>query len=277
MTNPGPPVDWVDLHAPGAGELEDLRRRFGIDPADLPPAGRAPRPGIMEGAGYVVVTLVGAVEADAADGMGEVRCVVGPDWLVTIHDDPCAALGAVPRAAAGPAGALEAVARTLVTSLVGLVREVDAQVSAVEEGEVPLSRGPRRTLSALRRVVLPQRDVLIRLGQGEGIGDEEAPEAAARGFRNAAERMAQIGAEAETLREALHDASTDRQNDIVKRLTVVAVIFLPLTFLTGFFGQNFHWLTDHVGGGWWFVGLGLVLPVVAVGGLLLTLRRRGWL
>ena len=49
-----------------------------------------------------------------------------------------------------------------------------------------------------------------------------------------------------------------RQNDIVRRLTIVASVFLPLTFVTGFFGQNFRWLVDEIdtATAFWAVGIG---------------------
>ena len=47
-----------------------------------------------------------------------------------------------------------------------------------------------------------------------------------------------------------------RQNDAMKTLTIIATIFLPLSFITGFFGMNFGWMTDHIDSIWDFVGLG---------------------
>jgi magnesium transporter len=48
-----------------------------------------------------------------------------------------------------------------------------------------------------------------------------------------------------------------RQNETAKQLTIIATIFLPLTFITGFFGQNFGWLVDHVDSFWAFAILGV--------------------
>ena len=49
-----------------------------------------------------------------------------------------------------------------------------------------------------------------------------------------------------------------QQNDIVRRLTIVASVFLPLTFITGFFGQNFLWLVNEIdtATAFWAVGIG---------------------
>lgn len=69
-------------------------------------------------------------------------------------------------------------------------------------------------------------------------------------------------------------AIAERQGDQINRLTIVSVIFLPLTFLTGFFGMNFNWMIAHIESGAAFALLGLLLPLLSVLAIFVWLRRR---
>ena len=71
---------------------------------------------------------------------------------------------------------------------------------------------------------------------------------------------------------------SNRLNVVMKQLAIIATVFLPLSFLTGFFGQNFALLTNHLlTHGWAFWAFGVGVEVAAVIGLLIMFRRRGWL
>ncbi len=67
------------------------------------------------------------------------------------------------------------------------------------------------------------------------------------------------------------------QSQQISRLTVVSVIFLPITFLTGFFGMNFGWMANHLGGFSVFLALGVVLPFANAVVTIVWFRRRGLL
>jgi magnesium transporter len=69
---------------------------------------------------------------------------------------------------------------------------------------------------------------------------------------------------------------SNRLNVVMKQLAVIATIFLPLTFITGFFGQNFGWLVDHVDTWAAFLVLGIGVEVLTVAFLMTYFKRRGW-
>ena len=70
-------------------------------------------------------------------------------------------------------------------------------------------------------------------------------------------------------------AIAKRQGEQINRLTIVSIIFLPITFLTGFFGMNFDWMIDTLGSPAAFLFLGIILPVATVTLTLLWFKHRG--
>jgi magnesium transporter len=77
----------------------------------------------------------------------------------------------------------------------------------------------------------------------------------------------------------LHDAYlsslSNRMNEIMKVLTIIATLFIPLTFIAGIYGMNFEFMPELK---WpWGYPLILGLMLLAAGGLLLFFKRKGWL
>ena len=78
--------------------------------------------------------------------------------------------------------------------------------------------------------------------------------------------------------DMMHDYATalaQRQGEQINRLTLVSLIFLPVTALTGFFGMNFNWMIDAIGGSAAFFILGVALPFLCVVLTIAWLMRRG--
>ena len=78
--------------------------------------------------------------------------------------------------------------------------------------------------------------------------------------------------------EIIHDLSTaiaQRQGEQINRLTLVSMIFLPVTAVTGFFGMNFNWMIDALGSERAFFALGVILPTLMVLATISWLGYRG--
>jgi Mg2+ and Co2+ transporter CorA len=78
--------------------------------------------------------------------------------------------------------------------------------------------------------------------------------------------------------EIMHDTATaiaQRQGEQINRLTLVSLIFLPITAVTGFFGMNFNWMIEALGSAGAFFALGVLLPALMVGITIAWLSRRG--
>lgn len=139
--------------------------------------------------------------------------------------------------------------------------------------------GVRRDLLRARRAIWPLRDVMADLQRPDGqfIGEETLSY-----MRDAHNHVMQVIDTLEVLREmvtGIHDAYltslNTRMNDIIKVLTVISTIFIPLTFLAGIYGMNFLYMPEYHWR-WAYPALWVIMLGLA-GGMIVAFRRRGWL
>ena len=113
----------------------------------------------------------------------------------------------------------------------------------------------KRLLVGMRKAITPQRDMFASLMGGvaelPGMTDEDE-----RYFRDIYDHLIRISDLIDTYRDLLTSSMdvylstvSNRLNAVMKQLTIMATVFLPLTFITGFFGQNFGWMVGHIRSG----------------------------
>jgi magnesium transporter len=134
----------------------------------------------------------------------------------------------------------------------------------------------------LRKVLGAQRDVFQRLTT-HTVGFEGGQDMTIY-YRDVYDHIIRQYETVDSLRDLLTSAMdvylstvSNRLNQVITRLTVFATLFLPLTFITGFFGMNFAWLVAHIAPAWtfWVLAVGVMLATTAL--QLLYYRRRGWI
>src|SRR4030095_15069889 len=135
----------------------------------------------------------------------------------------------------------------------------------------------KRTLVLMRKVLSPERDVFALLAKR---GDPRVGEKTSLYFRDVYDPLVRIYESIDTGRDLLGNAldaylsmTSNRTNEIMKRLTLLSAVFLPLTFITGFFGQNFEHLPFHSDALMYgMVATCVVIPSVMV----VVFKRSGW-
>jgi magnesium transporter len=287
---------WLDLVAPGADDVATLGELFEFHPLaleDLRKQGQ--RPKLDDFGEFMFLVYYGVREAGDEVELEEVHAFLSGGYIVTVHARRSPALEQVRErlTAQSPRSEQFVVYRvldSLTDSFFPLLERLDDRMEALDTeifertspGQLEEITALRRRLVELRRVVTPQRDLLAR-----GIDDIlEIPglEADSRNyFRDVYDHAIRISDQIDAYRDLLagsRDAYlsvvSNRLNEITKQLTIVATIFLPLSFIVGFFGQNFRWLVVNIDSAAAFWGLGIGGLVVSLLALLFWFRRASY-
>jgi len=290
---------WLDIDQPDASDYRILSDVFGFHPLAVEDSEKfGQRAKLDPYDDYVFLVLYGAASEGDDDNLVEVHFFYSARFLVTVHRDEAAAFTDVRRRYVkrqapidDPAQLLYRIVDGLVDSFFPLLAEFDDRIDELED-QTFLNAGDeqlqeifrmKRLLVGLRKAITPQRDMFAGLMAG-GVSDIPGTTAEhERYFRDIYDHLIRISDLIDTYRDLLTSSMdvylstvSNRLNSVMKQLTIMASVFLPLTFLTGFFGQNFAWLVRNVGGATEFFVLGVGLELATVVALVVVFKRRGW-
>ncbi len=286
---------WVNLQRPTEDELELIREAFGFHPLAVEDAEHfGQRPKIDPYDDFVFLVVYGG--APDEDGLVEVHCFYSERFMITVHRDECPAFTEVRRRyehATKPPRAPDVLYRVidaLTDSFFPMLADFDDRIDEIEDqtfrdpNDESLQQifAMKRFLVGIRKVITPQRDMFASLLTNvealPGLNSDDE-----RYFRDVYDHLIRISDLVDTYRDLLTSAMdvylssvSNRLNVVMKQLAVIATIFLPLSFVVGFFGQNFGWMVTHISGGWSFVLLGLGSEVAVLVAFVYLFKRRGW-
>lgn len=288
---------WIDLQRPDDRDLQLLREQFGFHALAIEDCAHFDQRPKLEDYGDHLFLVTHGFELREDNSVGqqplELHTFLGRDYLVTVHDEQLRPLNDVwDRLANGPASAMLGVdfiryliADAMVDAYFPVVDYLAGRIEELEDALITSgSRGTplgeilqtKRLLVSLRRVLPAQRDVLLQLSKRDSrhISGKTLPY-----YRDVYDHLLRILESVEANRELLGNVLdayqwtvSQRTNEIVKRLTLVSAVFLPLTFITGFFGQNFAGLPFDSHG--WMLAMLISCAAVPVAMLWFFLRSK---
>lgn len=295
---------WVDFGQEPSDRCEPaLREIFGFHPLAIDDALQERHvPKVDDWGEYLYVVLHAiAFDEDKQAGMDtlELDAFLGKEYLVTYQVRSIAAVDRVwsacerdgRRLQRGAARLLYELADELVTDYMPVIERFDEIIDQIEDqvfagadaGLLQQIFGLKRALLHVRRIITPQREVLSKLARG----DFEVIQVQDRVyFRDVYDHLVRLHDIAESLRDLLGgaletylSAVNNRMNEVVKTLTIITTLFMPLSFVVGFFGMNFFQavapLNAWMGNTAFTLTLALLLltPVV----MYVWMRRRAWM
>jgi magnesium transporter len=254
---------------------------------------------------YVQLVMLGLREEDTIGKdvpleLTELDVIIGRHYVLThAHDEKACGVQAVQSDVLrnarllkkGPAWVAHALLDRMVDEYLPVVSRFDDHIDEIEEkilkGSLKSDRATiarimhvKRSLQVLRRTTISQREILLRLARAEF---DEIPRDALPFYRDVYDHFARVTELVDGYRDmaagllqAHFSMQSQRMNEIMKRLTLISTIMLPLSLIAGIYGMNFRKKFPELD---WEYGYfyALVLMAVVASGILLWFRRMKWL
>jgi magnesium transporter len=297
---PPPPgtLRWIDIKEQTEAEMAILGERFRFHPLTLEDClhfDQRPKVEEYENHLFVVLHAFSVADERSCDAAPkEVHIFLGREnYLISVHTSDIAPLEAVWKRAASDSslaarGAdflLYLISDAVVDANFPILDRINDSLEQIEDSVLErhdpadLTRifELKRTLVLMRKVLSPQRDVFALLARR---GDPRISEKTSLYFRDVYDHLVRIYESIDAGRDLLGNAldaylsmTSSRTNEIVKRLTLLSAVFLPLTFITGFFGQNFEHLPFHSDALMYAM---IATCVIIPSAMVFVFKRSGW-
>lgn len=291
-------IRWIAVQGIGDGTLlAQLGERLGIHPLALADIVNTPQRPKLDPYDDHALLIARAVYLDAGRHIvaEQVSIVLWKQCVLSVEERPSDLLEPIrqrirrhsPITRAGADYLVQAIVDTVIDGYYPLIEELGEDLETLERDVIdrPTSRVLRRIhrikhgLLTVRRSIYPQRDAI----QAALRRDSElfTPDSMLY-FRDVYDHAVQVVDVLESFRDiaaGLMDVYltviNNRTNEVMKVLTIIATIFIPLSFLVGVYGMNFVWMPElHF---WWAYPVLWVVILTVAGLMLLYFRRHGWL
>lgn len=287
---------WVDLEGGSPESLEALGRHFSLHPLTVEDlVHKNQRPKLEEFEDYIFVVVHGLRPGEAEEvPADEVDIALGRNWILSVHDGPIDAIKRAYDQVVGKPKTQEASASFVLYRISDLLVDsyfpaLDALEEEIDDLEDDVVQRPtqerlhqifvlKRALVHLRKLVSPQREVYNALSRRDYPYLD--PKSAAY-FRDLHDHLIRANEIVESYRDLVSNmldaylaTISNRLNDVMKRLTLIATIFMPITFITGFFGMNFAKMPYAWSGLFWATMVAMAITPLA---MLIWFIRSGWI
>lgn len=293
-------VSWINMSGVHeAGIVETFGRVFGLHPLlleDILHTGQRPKQEDYEAYLFIVLRML-SFDVEKRELLSEqISLVVGPRYVISFQEREGDVFGLLRERIRGGKGRIrkmgadylayalmDAVVDQYFVILENFGEELEALQDVVLSGPASDTLGSIQTLKRemlwMRKSVWPLREVLGELQRGESslMGPEVLPF-----LRDVYDHSIQVVDTLETFRdmaaatlEVYLSSLSNRMNEVMKVLTIIATIFIPLTFIAGVYGMNFRYMPE-LEWRWGYAAVWLVM-IVAGGLMLLAFRRKKWL
>ena len=295
---------WLDFEGETPEACQPILESFGFHPLAIDDVLQETHSPKLDDWGdylYLVINymqLNGAEKGEWNTEVDELDIFLGPNYVITHHDHPVPAIESVRANCQRDARYLQEGADHLLYKIIDYVvanympiaEQIDEEIDEIEDQvfDRPTPQtlekifALKRALLSMRRILLPQREVLNKLARDDYAVVDRKDRIF---FRDIYDHLVRLHDLNESMRDLVGGALdtylsvvNNRMNEVMKTLTIITTLFMPLTFMTGFFGQNFFeplgmmkaWTTPPA-----FLFM-LIVTVLLPIGMYIWMRRRTW-